>query len=65
MIAKKADSPYLRGERKAMVKIKRLRTIDAVVAGWRPGKEENTVGSLMLGLYDAKASCTSSATPRG
>jgi ATP-dependent DNA ligase len=35
-----------------MSKIKRLRTIDAVVAGWRPGKEENTVGSLMLGLYD-------------
>ena len=35
-----------------MVKVKRLRTIDAVVAGWRPGKEENTVGSLMLGLYD-------------
>jgi ATP-dependent DNA ligase len=53
VIAKKADSPYLRGERKAMVKIKRLRTIDAVVAGWRPGKEENTVGSLMLGLYDS------------
>ena len=51
VIAKKVDSPYLRGERKAMVKIKRLRTIDAVVAGWRPGKEENTVGSLMLGLY--------------
>ena len=53
VIAKRSDSPYLRGERKAMVKIKRLRTIDAVVAGWRPGKEENTVGSLMLGLYDA------------
>lgn len=52
VIAKKADSPYLRGQRKAMVKIKRLRTIDAVVAGWRPGKEEDTVGSLMLGLYD-------------
>ncbi len=52
MIAKKVDSPYLMGERKAMVKVKRLRTIDAVVAGWRPGKEENTVGSLMLGLFD-------------
>jgi len=52
VIAKKVDSPYLRGERKAMVKIKRLRTIDAVVAGWRPGKEEGTVGSLILGLYD-------------
>ena len=43
---------YLRGERKAMVKVKRLRTIDAVIVGWRPGKEENTVGSLILGLYD-------------
>ena len=35
-----------------MVKIKRVRTIDAVVAGYRPGKEPDTVGSLMLGLYD-------------
>src|SRR5688572_28460447 len=42
------------GERKAMVKVKRLRTIDAFVAGWLPGKEENTVGSLILGLYDKK-----------
>src|SRR5690606_28468835 len=33
-------------------KIKRVRTIDAVVVGWRPGKEERTVGSLILGLYD-------------
>jgi ATP-dependent DNA ligase len=29
-----------------------VRTIDAVVVGWRPGKEEGTVGSLILGLYD-------------
>ena len=35
-----------------MVKIKRVRTIDAVVMGWRPGKEEGTLGSLILGLYD-------------
>jgi ATP-dependent DNA ligase len=35
-----------------MVKVKRIRTIDAVVMGWRPGKEENTLGSLILGLYD-------------
>ncbi len=35
-----------------MMKIKRVRTIDAVVAGWRPGKEPDTVGSLILGLYD-------------
>ena len=35
-----------------MVKVKRVRTIDAVVVGWRPGKEEGTVGALILGLYD-------------
>jgi len=52
VIAKELDAPYRPGDRKGMAKIKRLRTIDAVVAGWRPGKEENTVGSLMLGLYD-------------
>ncbi|HET6831886.1 MAG TPA: ATP-dependent DNA ligase [Solirubrobacterales bacterium] len=52
VIAKLLDSPYLPGKRTAMVKVKRIRTIDAVVAGWRPGKEPDTVGSLMLGLYD-------------
>ena len=51
VIAKELDAPYRPGERKGMVKVKRLRTLDCVVAGWRPGKEEGTVGSLMLGLY--------------
>ena len=51
-IAKQRDAPYLPGERKGMVKVKRVRTIDAVVVGWRPGKAENTVGALILGLYD-------------
>lgn len=52
VIAKELEAPYRPGERKGMVKVKRLRTIDCVVAGWRPGKEPNTVGALMLGLYD-------------
>ncbi|MGI8631360.1 MAG: ATP-dependent DNA ligase [Solirubrobacterales bacterium] len=52
VIAKELDAPYLPGERKGMVKIKRVRTADCVVAGWRPGKEPGTVGSLMLALYD-------------
>jgi ATP-dependent DNA ligase len=52
VIAKRQDARYCPGERVGMVKIKRVRTIDAVVVGWRPGKEENTVGSLILGLYD-------------
>jgi ATP-dependent DNA ligase len=54
VIAKQLDAPYLPGQRRGMVKVKRVRTIDCVVAGWRPGKEEGTVGSLMLGLYDKK-----------
>jgi ATP-dependent DNA ligase len=52
VIAKRLEAPYRPGERKGMVKVKRLRTADCVVVGWRPGKEEGTVGSLILGLYD-------------
>jgi ATP-dependent DNA ligase len=52
VIAKRLDEPYRPGERKGMVKVKRVRTIDCVLVGWRPGKEEGTVGSLILGLYD-------------
>jgi ATP-dependent DNA ligase len=52
VIAKEAKAPYRPGERVGMVKVKRVRTVDAVVLGWRPGKAENTVGSLILGLYD-------------
>ena len=52
VIAKRQDARYCPGERVGMNKIKRVRTIDAVVMGWRPGKEEGTVGSLILGLYD-------------
>ena len=52
VIAKEAAAPYLPGERKGMCKIKRVRTADAVVAAFRFGKEEGTVGSLILGMYD-------------
>jgi ATP-dependent DNA ligase len=52
VIAKELACPYLPGERKGMVKVKRVRTIDAVVMGWRPGKEDGTVGAIILGLYD-------------
>ena len=51
-MAKELGAPYRPGQRKGMVKVKRVRTIDAVVVGYRPGKEEGTVGSLILGLYD-------------
>jgi len=52
VIAKLLDAIYKPGQRKGMVKVKRVRTIDCVVMGWRPGKHEGTVGSLILGLYE-------------
>ena len=53
-IAKNLSAQYRPGERKGMAKVKRVRTIDAVVVGWRPGKEPGTVGALILGLYDGE-----------
>jgi ATP-dependent DNA ligase len=52
VVAKDLEAPYKPGSRTGMVKVKRVRTIDCVVAGYRPGKDPGTVGSLMLGLYD-------------
>jgi ATP-dependent DNA ligase len=56
VIAKQAEAPYLPGERTGMVKIKRVRTADAVVTAFRFGKEPGTVGSLILGMYDEDGS---------
>ena len=62
VIAKRQDAKYEPGKRVGMSKIKRVRTIDAVVMGWRPGKEEGTVGSLILGLHDADGTLRTVAT---
>jgi ATP-dependent DNA ligase len=52
VIAKPAAAPYQPGKR-AMLKIKHVRTADCVVAGFRWYKERtDAVGSLLLGLYD-------------
>jgi ATP-dependent DNA ligase len=51
VIAKDLNGPYLSGER-GMVKVKKLRTADCVVGGFRYGSGSAEVGSLLLGLYD-------------
>jgi len=51
VIAKRLDLAYQPGER-AMLKVKRLRTADCVVGGFRYGSNSRLVGSLLLGLYD-------------
>ena len=53
VMAKRLDAAYAPGKRTSMVKVKRLRTIDCVVLGFRPGVEPESVGSLILGLYEA------------
>jgi ATP-dependent DNA ligase len=53
VMAKRADEPYHSGDRDGMVKIKRMRTADCVVGGFRYAtKKESGVGSLLLGLYN-------------
>ncbi|HEX8664808.1 MAG TPA: ATP-dependent DNA ligase [Beijerinckiaceae bacterium] len=51
VVAKRLDGPYVSGER-AMLKVKRLRTADCVVGGFRYGTDSDLVGSLLLGLYN-------------
>ena len=51
VVAKRLDLPYQPGER-AMLKVKRLRTADCVVGGFRYETGRKLVGSLLLGLYD-------------
>ena len=57
VVAKRLDCEYMTGERTGMVKVKRLRTADCVVGGfrWAHGKGKHPgdeVGSLLLGLYN-------------
>jgi len=52
VMAKRLDEPYRSGERTAMEKIKRKRTADCVVGGFRYATKGRVVGSLLLGLYD-------------
>ncbi|MGB7600925.1 MAG: ATP-dependent DNA ligase [Candidatus Sulfotelmatobacter sp.] len=52
IVAKRLDESYRSGERIAMVKIKRIRTADAVVGGFRYAEKGSGIGSLLLGLYN-------------
>ncbi len=52
VIAKRTDIAYSSGDRRGMLKIKRLRTADCVVGGFRLANDGASLGSLLLGLYD-------------
>jgi len=58
VIAKRIDLPYQAGNRDGMQKIKKFRSADCVIGGFRYATNKlsgrNVVGSLLLGLYDDK-----------
>ncbi|HXN08558.1 MAG TPA: ATP-dependent DNA ligase [Candidatus Acidoferrales bacterium] len=54
IIAKRLDCEYRSGDRKGAVKVKKLRTADCVVGGFRYATNAKVIGSLLLGLYDAE-----------
>jgi ATP-dependent DNA ligase len=53
VVAKPLDKKYAAGER-AMIKVKRRKTADCVVGGFRYLSARRQVGSLLLGLYDGE-----------
>ena len=54
IVAKRRDLDYRSGDRTGMQKIKNFRSADCVVGGFRYNEGKPVVGSLLLGLYDAK-----------
>jgi ATP-dependent DNA ligase len=54
VVAKQVELPYRSGERDGMLKVKRMRTADCVVGGFRYASKGRAVGSLLLGLYDSE-----------
>ncbi|MGB9448586.1 MAG: ATP-dependent DNA ligase [Candidatus Acidiferrum sp.] len=52
IVAKRMDLPYQTGKRTGMEKIKKQRTADCVVGGFRYLEKKKQVGSLLLGLYN-------------
>ena len=52
VIAKNPAAAYRAGTRDGGVKVKRMRTADCVVGGFRYATKGHAIGSLLLGLYD-------------
>jgi ATP-dependent DNA ligase len=52
VIAKRVDRPYKSGDRTGMIKVKKLRTMECVVGGFTYASDNQSVASLLLGLFD-------------
>jgi ATP-dependent DNA ligase len=65
VIAKRVEAPYLPGQRKGMVKVRRVRTLDCAVIGWRESTKGGSVASLVLGLREPDGSMRHVGHTRG
>jgi ATP-dependent DNA ligase len=54
VVAKRLQEPYHSDDRNGMVKVKRHKTADCVVGGFRYASKGHVVGSMLLGLYDSE-----------
>lgn len=52
IIAKRLDMPYQSGNRKGAVKVKRIRSAECVIGGFRYGVNSPLIASILLGLFD-------------
>ncbi len=53
VVCKKLDLPYLPGSREGVLKVKKHKTADCVIVGFRwSDKVEGQISTLLLGLYD-------------
>ncbi|HEV3213797.1 MAG TPA: non-homologous end-joining DNA ligase, partial [Acidimicrobiales bacterium] len=55
VVAKRRDSPYTPGQRTSQwIKVKNVRTQEAVIGGWTEGRGElaGTLGAVLLGIHD-------------
>jgi ATP-dependent DNA ligase len=55
VVAKRLDLPYLPGSREGVAKVKKYKTADCVIVGFRYSeKGEGRISTLLLGLYNDK-----------
>jgi len=56
IIAKKKNSKYVQGRSNNWLKIKHMKSVECIIAGYTQGNgnRESTFGALLLGLYDKK-----------
>jgi ATP-dependent DNA ligase len=52
VVAKRLEAPYLPGSREGVVKVKKHKTADCVIAGVRWKAKPTTIATLLLGIYN-------------